>query len=72
MAVKPAMDEFADFWTRKKCYAVNPMVVCDDEKRITYIELGWVGSAHDQRVFDNSDVSTDYARTPPTSNLMAI
>jgi hypothetical protein len=42
------------YYSRKSCYALNLMVVCDDRKRITYYYAGWPGSTHDNRVFRNS------------------
>lgn len=46
-----------DYWTRKNFYAFNVMLVCDIHKTIRFYELGWCGSAHDQRVFRSSVVS---------------
>ncbi|OAV92364.1 hypothetical protein PTTG_02242 [Puccinia triticina 1-1 BBBD Race 1] len=45
-----------DYWMRKMVYAVNSMFVCDSSKRIIYAVHGWCGSAHDQRVFKNSQL----------------
>jgi hypothetical protein len=42
------------YYSRKSCYALNLMIVCDDRKRITYYYAGWPGSTHDNRVFRNS------------------
>jgi hypothetical protein len=42
------------YYSRKSCYAINVMVVCDDRKRITYYNAGWPGSTHDNRVWRNS------------------
>ena len=40
---------------------VKGLVVCDDAARITWVEMGWPGSVHDNRVWVNSDIylSTD-------------
>jgi hypothetical protein len=42
------------YYSRKSCYALNLMVVCDDNRRITYYYAGWPGSTHDNRVWRNS------------------
>jgi hypothetical protein len=42
------------YYSRKCCYALNLMVVCDDNRRITFYYAGWPGSAHDNRVWRNS------------------
>jgi hypothetical protein len=42
------------YYSRKSCYALNVLIVCDDKKRITYYYAGWPGSTHDNRVFRNS------------------
>jgi hypothetical protein len=38
---------------RKQQYAEAAMVICDDHKRITYLNIGWPGSVHDQRICQN-------------------
>lgn len=53
---KPGLEEHADFYTRKKFYGINPMVVCDDQNYISHVYIGYPGSAHDQRVWDASEV----------------
>jgi hypothetical protein len=42
------------YYSRKACYALNLMVVCDDNRRIIYYYAGWPGSTHDNRVWRNS------------------
>jgi hypothetical protein len=42
------------YYSRKCCYALNVMVVCDDCKHVTYYNARWPGSTHDNRVFRNS------------------
>ena len=37
-------------------YALNVMIVCDDQKRIIYYTAGWPGSTHDNRVFRNCNL----------------
>jgi hypothetical protein len=49
LAFKPELDG-EDYWTQKQSYAVSAMVVCNDFKRIRYLNLGWPGSVHDQRI----------------------
>jgi hypothetical protein len=50
-------EEFHEcYYSRKSCYALNLMVVCDDHKRITYYYAGWSGSTHDNHVFRNSQL----------------
>lgn len=51
-----------DYWTRKNFYAFNVMLVCDVHKTIRFYELGWCGSAHDQRVYRSSLLFTDPAK----------
>ena len=53
LAFKPELDG-EEYWTRKQNYAVAATLVCDDRKRIRYINVGWPGSVHDQRVYQNS------------------
>ncbi|KAI7933126.1 hypothetical protein MJO29_017015 [Puccinia striiformis f. sp. tritici] len=39
-------------------YAVNSLIVCNWQRRVIYAVHGWCGSAHDQRVYKNSQAST--------------
>ena len=48
-----------DYYTRKGDYAIKGLVICDDAARITWVEMGWPGSVHDNRVWVNSDVYLD-------------
>ena len=32
------------------------MIICDDTAKITWVEMGWLGSVHDNQVLLNSDV----------------
>jgi len=45
-----------DYYTRKGDYAIKGLVICDDTARITWIEVGWPGSVHDNRVWLNSEI----------------
>ena len=44
------------YFSRKSMYALNVMIVCDDQKRIIYYTAGWPGSTHDNRVFQNCNL----------------
>lgn len=54
---KPELDG-VDYYSRKGCYGLNALVVCDDEKRIRYFNMGWPGCVHDQRMLYNSKLYT--------------
>jgi hypothetical protein len=54
--IKPSYHSHSDWFSRKARYSLNALLVCDDENRITYMSLGWGGSAHDSRVYRNSSV----------------
>ncbi|KAI7938586.1 hypothetical protein MJO28_014165 [Puccinia striiformis f. sp. tritici] len=45
-----------DYWMRKMVYAVNSLIVCNWQRRVIYAVHGWCGSAHDQRVYKNSQL----------------
>jgi len=45
-----------DYYTRKGDYAIKWLVICDDAARITWVEMGWPGSVHDNRVWANSEI----------------
>ena len=39
---------------RKGDYTIKGLVICDDAARITWVEMGWPGSVHDNHVWANS------------------
>jgi len=39
--------------------AIKGLVICDDASRITWIEIGWPGSVHDNQVWSNSEIYLD-------------
>jgi len=45
-----------DYYTKKGGYAIKGLVICDDAARITWVEMGWPGSVHDNRVWANSEI----------------
>jgi len=45
-----------DYYTRKGNYAIKGLVICDDTAQITWVEMGWPGSVHDNRVWTNSEI----------------
>jgi hypothetical protein len=42
-----------NYLSRKSCYAVQMLIVCDDKRHILYYHVGWPGSVHDNRVWRN-------------------
>ena len=62
LAFKPETDDAADYFSRKRTYALTMLVVNDDQRRIRYINVGWPGCTHDDRVFKNSVLSTQHGR----------
>ncbi|EEY64694.1 uncharacterized protein PITG_16123 [Phytophthora infestans T30-4] len=42
-------DHGEDYFSRKASYAINGLVICDDQSRIRYGNVGWPGSSHDNR-----------------------
>jgi len=45
-----------DYYTRKGGYAIKGLVICDNTARITWVEMGWPGSVHDNRFWANSEI----------------
>jgi len=45
-----------DYLTRKDNYVIKGLFVCDDNAKITWIEMGRPGSIHDNQVWSKSDV----------------
>lgn len=56
LAFRPETEDAPDYKGRKGFYSLSMLVVCDDNRRITYYLAGWPGSAHDNRIFRNSRV----------------
>lgn len=42
-----------NYLSRKGCYAVSVLVVCDEVARVLYYLAGWPGLVHDNRVWRN-------------------
>jgi hypothetical protein len=53
LAFKPTLDG-ESYLCRKRFYALNMLVICDDLGRIIYYVCGWPGSVHDNRVWRTS------------------
>ncbi len=51
LAGKPRRNDGADFFSYKGQYGFSIMGVCDNQKRLRAVQYGFVGSAHDNRVF---------------------
>jgi len=45
-----------DYFTIKGNYAIKGLFICDDMSKITWVEMGWPGTMHDNRVWANSNV----------------
>ena len=55
LAIAPTQNS-QDCFKRKGNYAIKGLFVCDDNAKITLIEMGWPGSEHNVWVWSNSDV----------------
>ncbi|KAF1328774.1 hypothetical protein FI667_g6630, partial [Globisporangium splendens] len=52
-----------DYYSAKEAvYAMNAMVLCDDQCRIRYENIGWPGSSHDNRVWGNCEIALNKER----------
>ena len=60
LAFKPETEDAADYFCRKRCYALTMLVINDDNRRIRYIHVGWPGCTHDDRVFRNSHIAVGH------------
>lgn len=54
----------ADYINRKSTHSVNLIAVCDSEKKFTFVNAGFAGSAHDSRVFKLSPLFRRIEATP--------
>jgi hypothetical protein len=52
---RPAIDGEV-YWTRKSRYSINAQIVCDNDKRIIYYQVGWPGSVIDQTAFEQTNL----------------
>jgi hypothetical protein len=43
-----------DYFSRKGGYTINCLITCDDTAKVRNLVVGWPGSVHDTRVWDNS------------------
>ncbi|ODM99709.1 putative nuclease HARBI1 [Orchesella cincta] len=50
------IDDPESYFTRKQRYAIQIQAICDNEKRLRNIVVGFPGSVHDARVFSRSNV----------------
>ncbi len=56
LASAPQSEDVPDYSGRKHAYSLSALVVCDDQRLIRFYLSGWPGSAHDNRIFRNSDL----------------
>jgi hypothetical protein len=59
LASEPESDDAPDYHGRKYQYSMSVMIVNDDMKKIRYYLSGFPGSAHDNRVYRNTELATD-------------
>jgi len=51
-----ASQKLEDYFTRKGNYAIKGLFICDDTVKITWMEMGWPDSIHDNRIWANSNI----------------
>jgi hypothetical protein len=49
-----------EYYSRKGCWSVHCLIICDDETRILDFLVGWPGSVHDNRVWLQSKQCMEY------------
>ncbi|GAU95304.1 hypothetical protein RvY_06946-1 [Ramazzottius varieornatus] len=54
---KPKKDG-EDYWSHKSRYGISAVIVCDDERKIRYVFVGFCGSVHDMRVYSNARLAS--------------
>jgi len=55
LAFAPTLN-MEDYFMRKGNYVIKGLFICDDAANITWIEMGWPGSVHNNQVWSNSDI----------------
>ena len=53
------------FYNRKSRYSINCVMICDDQKRIRWFTCRHAGSAHDSRIWEESNMKAALARRLP-------
>ena len=56
LAFRPQSKDAPDYSGRKHAYSISALIICDDKRRIRYINAGWPGTAHDNRILRNSNI----------------
>jgi hypothetical protein len=56
LAFRPQSKDAPDYSGRKHAYSLSALIVCDDQRRIRYINAGWPGTAHDNQILRNSNL----------------
>ena len=56
LAFRPRSKDAPDYSGRKHVYSISSLIICDDQRRIRYVNAGWPGTAHDNRILKNSKV----------------
>ena len=61
LAEKPIEDHEA-YFSHKRIYALKVQAVCDYKLKIRHLVLGYPGSVHDSRIYNNCSLSLDSSR----------
>ena len=64
IAIKAPKDVQADYIDRHSQHGITLLAVCDHRKKITFIDAGFPGSAHDSRVFRSSTLGKTLMSQP--------
>lgn len=74
--IKAPSEAQSDYIDRTNRHSINLMAVCNSEKLFTFIDVGFPGSAHDSRVFKNTDLYRVISNSPlsifPSNNFHII
>ena len=58
LAEKPQQDP-ESYFSRKHIYSIKVQEVCDWEQRLRHLVVGYQGSVHDARIYNNCDLSKE-------------
>ena len=59
LAFEPQTEDAPDYSGRKYGYSLSTMIICDHLRRIRHYLAGYPGSAHDNRIFKETSISTE-------------